>query len=87
MDGRIIRDTTKIRNDQALIDQAFNPDGLGAERYDCVFDLSDLPTEGLVMQSGGQSVKSFKITPTLNSANAVSPNLVLLSQIYGGYKF
>ena len=65
MDNRTVRDATKIVNDQALLDDDFNEAAPPADRFDIVFDKSDLPTDGLVMQAATRPSKTSAITATL----------------------
>jgi hypothetical protein len=86
VDNRTVRDVSKIVNDQALLDDDFNESGLPADRFDICFDKSDLPTDGLVMQSGSNTVKDFRITATLATGNVVGNGnaaMQALMQIYG----
>jgi hypothetical protein len=83
VDNRTVRDVSKIVNDQELLDDDFNESGLPADRFDVCFDKSDLPTDGLVMQSGGSTVQDFRITATLAAAAAQNKSLQALMQIYG----
>jgi len=77
-DDKTIRDVTRERNDQILIARGFNPNGLTQDRFDVVFDYSDLPTDGLVLEGA----RSFVVTPTLSVAAAAN-YMTLISQIYG----
>ena len=92
VDNRIIRDVSAITNTQALIDREFNEAALPRDRFDNVFDLSDLPTDGLVLGANGKTVQDFRVTATINAKSqlganapvAENKNLVAIAQIYGG---
>jgi len=79
-DGKTIRDVTRVRNDQGLLDHGFNEAGLTEDRFDVVFDESDLPSDGLVLEGA----RDFKIIPTVAVAGAAAKILTLISQTYGG---
>ena len=102
VDNATIRDVDKKIGDLMLVQDDFNEGdsspitsdefnqsgGLPADRIDIVFDKSDLPTDGLVMQANGQTVKDFRITATIGSpgqAAAVAANKTIqaVQQIYG----
>jgi hypothetical protein len=84
VDSRIVRDVTKLRNDQTLIGRGFNEAACLENRFDVVFDYSDLPTDGLVMQAGNAVVKDFTVIATLGAANAANKIVTVLSQLFGG---
>ena len=84
VDSRIVRDITKARNDQTLIGRGMNESAMGEFRFDIVFDYSDLPTDGLVMQAGTQQVQDFQVVLTMATASATSKIVSLVSQVYGG---
>jgi Viral coat protein P2 N-terminal domain len=83
VDGRTVRDATKVLNDQSLVDDDFNESGLPADRYDVVFDKSDNPADGLVMQAGGQTVNELKVTITVGLGTATQKIIQSISQVYG----
>jgi len=79
VDSSIKRDVTKIINDQALVERGMNKAGLSAQRFDLVFDASDLPTDALPLNG----VRDFKVTPTMAAAAATNKVITLISQVYG----
>jgi hypothetical protein len=79
VDNRILRDVTKVRNDQTLIGREWNEANLSVDRFHLAFDYSDLPTDGLVLEG----VKDFQVIPTLGAAAAANKMLTLISQVYG----
>lgn len=79
VDDIIKRDVAKWQNDFGLIAREMNESALSADRYDIVFDASDLPTDGLILQG----TNSFKITPNLSAANAANKMLTFVNQVYG----
>jgi|GEM_PF-2616624 len=85
VDNRTVRDVTKIINDQGLIDDNMNEAGLPPDRLDVIFDKSDLPTDGLVMEAGSQVVRDFRLTATIGGAAAVGlyKTITALMQVYG----
>ena len=83
VDGRTVRNASKVVNDQALIDDDFNEAALPADRYDIVFDKSDNPADGLVMEANGQTVKEFKVTATVATGTATAKIIQAISQVYG----
>ena len=83
VDNMTIRDVSKVTNDQMLIGDDFNESGLPPDRFDIVFDKSDLPTDGLVMQANGATVKDFRITATLATGVAANKTIQAVQQIYG----
>jgi hypothetical protein len=84
VDSRIVRDITKGRNDQTLIGRAMYEAALVEKRFDIVFDYSDLPTDGLVMQAGDKQVQDFQVILTMAAAAATSKIVSLVSQTFGG---
>lgn len=80
-DNATIREVTRVRNDESLIGREFNEAGLYQNRFDVVFDYSDLPTDGLVLEGA----RDFQLIPTiaLSGVGAASKLLTLISQIYG----
>jgi hypothetical protein len=83
VDNATVRDVTKVVNDQMLVGDDFNESSLYADRFDVVFDKSDLPTDGLIMQAGTATVKDFRITATIAGGTADNKTINALSQIYG----
>jgi hypothetical protein len=85
VDNLTIRDVSARVNAEMLITDDFNEAALPPDRFDIVFDKSDLPTDGLVMQAGGQTVKDFRITATMAIGSAGTSNKLLqaVQQIYG----
>jgi hypothetical protein len=86
VDNVTVRDVSKTTNDQMLVGDDFNESGLPPDRFDIVFDKSDLPTDGLIMQAGGATVKDFRITATIGgnaAAVALNKSISALMQIYG----
>ena len=83
VDNATVRDVTKTISDQMLIGDDFNEGGLPPDRLDIVFDKSDLPTDGLIMQANGATVKDFRITATVAGGVAANKTINALSQIYG----
>jgi len=84
VDGRDVRDVTKGRNDQTLIGRGMNEAGIVEKRFDIVFDYSDLPTDGLVMQAGPNQVQDFQLILNMAAAAAANKTVTLISQTYGG---
>ena len=84
VDNRTVRDVKRLISDQMLVDNNFSEGALPLDRLDVVFDESDVPTDGLVMQANGQSVLDFRLTLTLASAQAQNMSVAALMQIYGG---
>jgi hypothetical protein len=83
VDSRVVRDISKIANDQSLVDDDFNESALPPDRFDIVFDKSDVPTDGLIMEANGQAVKDFRLTATLASAAGLTKTIQSISQVYG----
>lgn len=83
VDNRTVRDTSKILNDQTLCGDDFNEAALPADRFDVVFDKSDLPTDGLVMEANGATVKDLRLTATLATAAAENKTINALMQVFG----
>ena len=83
VDNRTVRDALKIVSDQGLCGDDFNEAALPADRLDIVFDKSDMPTDGLVMEAGGQAVKDFRLTATVATALAENKTIQALMQVYG----
>ena len=102
VNNQTVRDVDKKISDLMLIGDDFNEasdssnaadqfstlGGIPADRLDIVFDKSDLPTDGLVMQANGQTVQDFRITATIGSpgnATAVASNKTIqaVMQLYG----
>jgi Viral coat protein P2 N-terminal domain len=81
-DSRTVRDVPKVLNDQTLIGRDMNESAIVEKRADIVFDYSDLPTDGLVMQAGSLQVNDFQVVLTM--AAAVGGAVTLISQVYGG---
>ena len=83
VDNRTVRDTSKTISDQGLCGDDFNEAALPADRLDIVFDKSDLPTDGLVMEANGNTVKDFRLTATLATGAAQNKTISALMQVYG----
>lgn len=79
-DNAILRDVIRARNDQSLIAREFNEAGLPEARFDVVFDYSDSPLDGLLLEGS----KDFRVISTIGVAGATSKLLTFISQIYGG---
>jgi hypothetical protein len=83
VDSRTIRDVTYVRNLVTQFARQLNPTGYVESRVDVMFDYSDIPTDGLVMQAGNANVKDFQVISTLAAANAANKLLTFISQTYG----
>lgn len=83
-----IRDNPKQVSDQLLIDDDMNEAALPPDRLDVIFDKSDRPDDGLVLQAGGTTVQDFVVTLNIGlttGALAVATNksVITLRQSYG----
>ena len=83
VDGAIIHDATKARNDVTITAREMNPNGTVSTRYDLVFDYDDDPKSALLMQYGTASVQDFQVIPKMATANASAKILTLLLNTYG----
>lgn len=77
-DSQIIRDVDKWRNDQTLLGRQFNPAALSVDRFDMVFDYSDVPTDGLSLNG----VADFQVIMTLSAATAPNKLIQTIAQVY-----
>jgi hypothetical protein len=84
VDNVTIRDVSKAVSDTLLIDDNCNESALPPDRLDVVFDKSDRPDDGLVLQAGGNTVKDFTVTLNVvaGAANA-SKFVTILRQSFG----
>lgn len=80
--AQMLRDVTKIRNDQTLIGRDWNESGLPATRFDIGFDYADLPTDGLNLNG----VLDFQVIPNVATAAAAN-NMVSICQVYEQAEF
>ena len=76
--GKVLRDVTKARNDQTLLDHELNDLALATNRFDLVFDVNDDPLTGLPLMQND----TFEVTATLASV-AGAANAVLLTESWG----
>jgi hypothetical protein len=77
--GKSIKNVTKARNDQRLLDAGMNPDGIIANRFDIVFDLNDDPSGGLPLNESDE----LEVLIDMPTANAVKKEIVILPEYYG----
>ena len=87
VDNVTIRDVASPVNEQFLMEDDFNEAALPADRLDIVFDKSDRPDDGLALQAGGQTVKSFNVTLQVGQPGAavvaLQKSVTLLTMSYG----
>ena len=84
VDNVTIRDVSKAVSDTLLIDDNCNESALPPDRLDVVFDKSDRPDDGLVLQAGGNTVKDFTVTLNVVAGAAGASKMVtILRQSFG----
>ena len=83
VDGRQVRYVSKDVNDEILITNEWNPNGLNPDIFTLCFDYADVPTDGLVLSANGKPVQEFTVTPTIATAAATNKIITVISQKYG----